>query len=107
MATAKKDRVIQVTTKFPESPDNPVARPLFINNVRVARSESDWYVDVGVVPIDQILDEAAEAADFLVLERMVMSLATIKKLAAQIEEVIGKADQQAKGNSDVRKTSKK
>ena len=100
MAKKKSARVVQVTPKFPKPPYEPAERPIFVNNVRVTRSESDWYIDVGVVPFDQILDKNVETVDFLVAERLVMSLATIKKLATPIEDVIDKSALQEIEESD-------
>lgn len=76
-------------------------RPLFVNHFQVSRSEGDWYIDAGLIPIDQILSlPTKDEAEFLVLERLAMTLSSIKKLRDQISEVIEKAEQQATSDGD-------
>jgi hypothetical protein len=64
---------------------NPGEEPLFINYFQVAQAAGSAYIDVGVIPLDDLLSSSGEA-NFLVLTRLVMSRETIIGLAKQITE---------------------
>jgi hypothetical protein len=62
---------------------NPAQEPLFINYADVAHAGGSAYIDVGVVPLDEILGRSPEPT-FMVLTRLVMSLETLTGLRDQI-----------------------
>ena len=49
------------------------------------------YIDVGVVPLDEILQSSSEAT-FMVLTRLVMSLETLNGLKDQISALLPKSE---------------
>ncbi len=71
---------------------SPDSSPLHVNHFQVSRGEGDWYLDVGTVPIDDMLNREAKSVRFLVTQRLAMSLQSIKKLRDQIAEVLEKAE---------------
>jgi len=58
---------------------NPAQEPLFINYADVAQAGGSAYIDVGVIPLEEILGSSPEAT-FMVLTRLVMSLETLTGL---------------------------
>jgi hypothetical protein len=74
---------------FEES--TPAEEPLFINYVQVAHAGGCSYIDVGVIPLDEILSQSDEAT-FLVLSRLVMSRETMVGLRDQITRLLEGAD---------------
>ena len=70
---------------FEES--SPAEEPLFINYVQVAQAGGSFYLDVGVIPLDEILSPSDEAT-FLVLNRLVMSKETMSGMANQIQDLL-------------------
>ena len=90
LGRTSKTKAFTVTlekTQAAADSNNPEARPLFVNRFQVSRHEADWFVDAGVIPIDEILARQKEVR-FIVGQRLVMSLATIKQLRDQITEVL-------------------
>ena len=69
----------------------PAEEPLFINYAQVARAGGSAYIDVGVVPLDELLDASSNEATFLVLNRLVMSIETMAALADQINKLLSGA----------------
>jgi hypothetical protein len=88
--TGKREvRLKKQIVPFEES--SPVQEPLFINYVQVAQAGGSAYIDVGVIPLDDILQPSSEAT-FLVLTRLVMSMETLTGLQDQIACLIKKPD---------------
>ena len=90
---ARKTKLVQATVKkefIARDGGTPENRPLYVNHFQVSRHEADWFLDVGVLPIDDILSRQPEIR-FAVSQRLAMSLPTIKKLRDQISEVLKKA----------------
>jgi hypothetical protein len=81
----------------------PDTSPLHVNHFQVSHGEGDWYVDVGTIPIDDMLKKGAESVRFLVTQRLVMSLPSIKKLRDQIADVLGKAEGSADESPDTKR----
>ena len=69
----------------------PDEEPLFINYVQVAHAGGSAYIDVGVIPLDEILSQSSEAT-FLVLSRLVMSRETMMGLRDQITQLLASQD---------------
>jgi hypothetical protein len=65
----------------------PEQEPLFINHAQVAQCGGSVYIDVGVIPLDELLQGSPEAR-FLVLTRLVMSTETLAGLRDQISAVL-------------------
>jgi hypothetical protein len=79
---------------------NPAQEPLFINYADVAHAGGSAYIDVGVIPLDEILGRSPDAT-FMVLTRLVMSLETLTGLRDQISLLLGsKPDDEAVDVSD-------
>jgi len=72
---------------------DPAQEPLFINYAQVAEAGGSVYIDVGVVPLDDILQQSPEAT-FSVLTRLVMSPETLTALNDQIALLLQKAKHQ-------------
>lgn len=70
---------------FEES--TPVEEPLFINYAHVAYAGGSAYIDVGVIPLEELAPGTQEAT-FLVLTRLVMSKETIIALSQQINALL-------------------
>jgi hypothetical protein len=71
---------------------NPTEEPLFINYAHVAYAGGSAYIDVGVIPLEELAPETQEAT-FLVLTRLVMSKETIVALNRQINELLSHESQ--------------
>jgi hypothetical protein len=86
-STAKARLIRKHVVPYEES--SPESEPLFINNVQVSHHGQDIYVDVGVIPLDDILPgEHPGDARFLVLERLVMSTWTLVGIQHQITQIL-------------------
>jgi hypothetical protein len=48
------------------------------------------YIDVGVIPLDEILSQPQTSATFLVLTRLVMGMETLVGLRDQINQVLNR-----------------
>jgi hypothetical protein len=72
----------------PFEDSSPAEEPLFINYAQVARAGGSAYIDVGVIPLDEILDPSSDEATFLVLNRLVMSMETMAALKDQIDKLL-------------------
>lgn len=81
----------------------PESEPLFVNHFQVSFHDDDWYLDAGLLPIDDLLAKKAEVR-FLVLQRLAMTARSLRKLREQIDEVLGKAD--SAGASDAKNQAK-
>lgn len=89
-ATQKREvRLKKQIVPFEES--SPAQEPLFINYAQVAQAGGSVYIDVGVVPLDEILQSSSEAT-FMVLSRLVMSLETLNGLKDQISAILPKSE---------------
>ena len=73
---------------IPFEESNPAEEPLFINYAQVAHAGGVAYIDVGIIPLDEILDPSSSDATFIVLNRLVMSMETIAALAEQINKLL-------------------
>jgi hypothetical protein len=76
---------------FDES--GPAEEPLFINYALVSHAGGCAYIDVGIIPLDDILSKSTEAS-FLVLNRLVMSKETFTALRDQMSLLLSNADRQ-------------
>jgi hypothetical protein len=77
---------------FEES--TPAEEPLFINCAQVAYAGGCAYIDVGVIPLDEIVAPSSEAT-FLVLNRLVMSKETMVALRDQITKLLEGVEENA------------
>ena len=90
---ARKTKLVQATVKkefIAREGGTPEYRPLYVNHFQVSRHEADWFLDVGVLPIDDLLSRQPEIR-FAVSQRLAMSLPTMKKLRDQITKVLEKS----------------
>ena len=72
----------------PFEQESPVEEPLFVNHCQVVHHEGTIYIDVGVIPLDDILSTDGESGiRFIVLNRLVMSIPTFKGLQHQINSL--------------------
>lgn len=77
----------------PFEQEGPVEQPLFTNMCQVAFHDGVVYIDVGIVPLDEVLNrtEATELT-FDVLSRLVMSVPTLKNLSDQIVSMLDRLE---------------
>jgi hypothetical protein len=76
-------------TIVPFEQEGPEEEPLFVNLCEVAFHDDVAYVDVGVVPLDEVLNrKGSTELPFLVLNRLVMGLPTLKNLKDQIVSLL-------------------
>ena len=90
---ARKTKLVQATVRkefIAREGGTPEYHPLYVNHFQVSRHEADWFLDVGVLPIDDLLSRQPEIR-FAVSQRLAMTLPTMKKLRDQITEVLEKA----------------
>ena len=76
----------------------PDTEPLFINYVQASYAAGSAYLDVGVIPLDEII-EPKEVYTFHVLTRLVMSKETLIAVKDQILELLERTD----GNGEITK----
>jgi hypothetical protein len=86
-AAAEKWNVPLKKLIVPFDEGDPAQEPLFINYTQVAQAGGSVYIDVGVVPLDDILQRSSEAT-FSVLTRLVMSPETLAGLNDQIASLL-------------------
>jgi hypothetical protein len=86
---APQVKLVKRIVPFEDS--SPAEEPLFINYAQVAHAGGCAYIDVGVIPLDDILAKGAEAT-FLVLNRLVMSKETLAGLRDQITALLSNED---------------
>jgi hypothetical protein len=80
---------IKVNKKIvPFEDGSPDEEPLFVNCLQVVHAGGVAYIDVGVIPLDEILSQPQTSATFLVLTRLVMSMDTLVGLRDQINQVL-------------------
>ena len=73
----------------PFDQDGPLEEPLFTNHCLVAYHGGIVYIDVGVLPLDEVVaGEQPGEVRFLVLNRLVMSVVAAKNLKEQLEELL-------------------
>jgi hypothetical protein len=89
--TAAQVKFKKIAVPFEQ--EGPVEQPLFTNMCQVAFHEGVVYIDVGIVPLDEVLN-GAEAAEltFDVLSRLVMSVPTLKNLRDQIVSLLDRVE---------------
>jgi len=94
--TAAPEERAQVTFKktvVPFEQEGPVEQPLFTNMCQVAFHDGVVYIDVGIVPLDEVLNRAeATELTFDVLSRLVMSVPTLKNLKDQIVSLLDRVE---------------
>ena len=88
-------KVIKKIVPFEEG--SPDEEPLFVNCLQVAHAGGVAYIDVGVIPLDEILLQPQTSATFFVLTRLVMSVETLIGLRDQINQVLER--QENRGNA--------
>jgi hypothetical protein len=83
---------IELVKRFvPFEESGPVEEPLFINYAQVAHASGCAYIDVGIIPLDDILSRGDQAT-FLVLNRLVMSRETLAALRDSIVALLSNED---------------
>jgi hypothetical protein len=92
MEAHEKRSEIALHKKFlPFEDSGPEIEPTFINYVQVAHAAGTAYLDVGVIPLDDIVGQSEEPT-FWVLARLVMSKETMIALRDQITQLFEEAD---------------
>jgi len=94
IAAAPEERV-QVTYKktiVPFEQEGPVEEPLFINMCQVAFHDDVVYIDVGIVPLDEVLERTGTELTFDVLNRLVMGVPTLRNLREQITGLLDRLE---------------
>ena len=83
---------IKVTKQMiPYESSTPENEPLFVNHFQVSNVGTDCYIDLGIVPLDDVLKQPAKGeARFLVLQRLVMGPQTLANLRGLIDEILTK-----------------
>lgn len=76
----------------PFEQEGPAEEPLFVNMCQVAFHDDIVYIDVGVVPIDEVLTKGKPDLSFLLLNRLVMGVPTLKNLQAQISSLLSRLE---------------
>ena len=89
--TLKQGKITLHKKVVPFEDSGPEQEPLFINYVQVAHAGGIAYIDVGVIPLDEILSQSGDAT-FLVLNRLVMSKETMTGLRDQITQLLESGD---------------
>jgi hypothetical protein len=74
---------------IPFEEGSPDEEPLFVNCFQVAKGGGVAYIDVGVIPLDELLSQPQVSATFLVLTRLVMSMEALTNLRDQIDQLLG------------------
>jgi hypothetical protein len=86
----------QVTYKktiVPFEQEGPVEEPLFINMCQVAFHDEVVYIDVGIIPLDEVLNRTGVTElTFDVLNRLVMGVPTLKNLRDQITDLLKRVE---------------
>ncbi|HEV2379754.1 MAG TPA: hypothetical protein VG206_08135 [Terriglobia bacterium] len=72
----------------PFEQEGPEEEPLFANHFQVAYHGDVAYIDVGVIPLDDIMGPRGSTVRFVVLNRLVMGLSALRSLRDQITSVI-------------------
>ncbi|MGA2879643.1 MAG: hypothetical protein ABSG13_11895 [Bryobacteraceae bacterium] len=73
----------------PFDQEGPVEEPLFINMCEVAFHDDVVYIDVGIIPLDEVLNRTGGTElTFDVLNRLVMGVPTLKNLRDQISVLL-------------------
>lgn len=92
----KPPRTVNLNKKFVarSTGEEPNRQPKFVNHITFTRIGPDYYMDVGVVPAEEILEISnRQEIVFLVLERYALSsgaLDILKRNLKDIDEKIGR-----------------
>ena len=82
---------VKINKQFEGDADNEIeTRPTFINHLLLARMGSDVFMDIGIVPADDLANfmEKPEIR-FVVLDRLVMGLETFMQLHDAVSALHG------------------
>ena len=91
---------VKVVKKIvPFEQGSPDEEPLFVNCLQVAHGGGVAYIDVGVIPLDEILQQPQTSATFLVLTRLVMGMETLVGLRDQINQVLERQENRSNATS--------
>jgi hypothetical protein len=73
---------VRINRQLEGDTDNEIeTRPTFINRVMLARTGSDVFMDIGIMPADDLLNsEEKHEIRFIVLDRLVMGLETFMQV---------------------------
>ncbi len=73
----------------PFEQEGPAEEPLFVNMFQVAFHDEIVYIDAGVIPLDDVLSKGDKSElSFLLLNRLVMGIPTLKNLQTQIASLL-------------------
>lgn len=90
----KQARTVKLNKMFVarSAGDEPNRQPRFVNHITFTRIGEEYYMDVGVVPAEEILEiSARQEIVFVVLERYALSasaMAILRRNLKDIEEAI-------------------
>ena len=89
--TEQRPKITLSKKIVPFEESSPDSEPMFINYVQPSHAGGVAYLDVGIIPLDQILEHSIDAT-FLVLSRLVMSRETMIAMRDQITQLFESAD---------------
>ncbi len=90
-ASGERPQVTYKKTIVPFEQEGPVEEPLFINMCQVAFHDDVVYIDVGIIPLDEVLTGTTELT-FDVLNRLVMGVPTLRNLRDQITGLLDRLE---------------
>jgi hypothetical protein len=92
-APGERAQVTYKKTVVPFEQEGPVEEPLFINMFQVAFHDDVVYIDVGIIPLDEVLNRTGTTElTFDVLNRLVMGVPTLKNLRDQITGLLDRLE---------------
>jgi len=82
---------VRINKQLEGDADNEIeTRPTYINHVVVARTGTDVFLDIGVIPADDLLAfREKQEVRFIVLDRLVMGLETFMTLHDAVSHLHG------------------
>jgi len=90
--TAGSDRVsVKINKQLEGDTDSEIeTRPTYINHVVLSRTGTDVFMDIGIVPADDLLAfKEKQAVRFIVLDRLVMGLETFMTIHDAVAQLHG------------------
>jgi hypothetical protein len=92
-------RKVQKKIESFDQSGGPDTEPMFINYAQASHAAGSAYLDVGIIPLDDILG-GLESVSFHVSSRLVMSKETMTIMRDQISELLERLDGNGKITQD-------
>ena len=78
----------------PFEQEGPAEEPLFVNMCQASFHDDIVYIDFGIVPLDEVWNRAEKKElSFLLLNRLVMGISTLKNLRVQVDDLLDRLEQ--------------